>query len=207
MYNGAMKKIKKEKKKKLESIPKINRRLFKLWSEAVRERAGFKCEYCGIENKAVNINGVKTKLDAHHFVSRKVKDMPLKFEIMNGVCACPICHKWGVPSFHRDPITTITWLIKNRPDRYEFVLKNVNFRVSLDNRSALASIEKSLQEKKSLDFVELKRLDGDYQIEMKKKNEEKQAEKDAKQKAANGRGEIGNIVVAALENGPSIDNI
>jgi len=161
-------KKKSEKKKKLESIPKINRRLFRLWSEAVRDRAMLKCEYCKIENKAINVNGVSTKLDSHHLISRKVKDLPLKFDINNGICLCPICHKWGIPSFHRDPITTITWLMKNSPERYNYVLNNVNFRVDLDNRQVLEEIEKRLIVKESLDIKKLKEIEAQFPREQKK---------------------------------------
>lgn len=159
----------KTKNKKLEAIPKIHRRLFKLWSEAIRIRSGLKCEYCGIKNKAANINGVSTKLDSHHFVSRKVKDMPLKFDINNGICACPICHKWGMPSFHRDPITTITWLMNNIPERYHYVLENSHIRVDLDNRAILLEIEKRLLAKEPLDLEKLKQIEKDFPREIKVK--------------------------------------
>ena len=167
-------KIKKTKKTKLESTAKIQRRLFKLWSEAVRERAMLKCEYCGIENKAININGVSTKLDSHHFISRKVKNMPLKFEIKNGICVCPICHKWGMPSFHRDPITTITWLIKTSPERYDYVLNNSSIRVDLDNRLVLEEIERKLLAKESLDLDKLKQIEKDFPKEPKKTREKRE---------------------------------
>jgi len=166
-----MKKTSNTKKIKLESLPKIKRRLFKLWSEAVRERAGFKCEFCGIENKAININGIATKIDAHHLVSRKIKDFPLKFSIDMGVAVCPICHKWGIPSFHRDPITTITWLIKNKPERYNFVLNNINVRIDLDNRAVLAEIEARLIAKESLDLNKLKAIEQQFPREIKPKKE------------------------------------
>ena len=162
-----MKKTEKIKKKKLESTAKIRRRLFKLWSLIVRKNS--ECEFCGIENKATNINGISTKLDAHHLISRDVKDMPLKFEIKNGICLCPICHKWGMPSFHRDAITTITWLIKNHPDRYNYVLNNSSVRVDLDNRLVLEEIEKRLIAKESLDLERLKQIEKDFPREQKPK--------------------------------------
>jgi len=149
----------KKKFKKLESIPKINRRLFNLWSEAVRDRAKRKCEYCKIENKAINRNGVSTKLDAHHLISRKVKDLPLKFDINNGICLCSRCHKWGIPSFHKDPITTITWLMIHSPKRYNYVLNNVNTRVDLGNRKVLKEIERRLLAKEPLDLIKLKEIE------------------------------------------------
>lgn len=169
LYNKHVKKIKKEKKKKLESIPKINRRLFKLWSLAVRERAGCKCEFCGIENKEFNKNDVATKIDAHHLISRKITNSPLKFSILNGVAVCPFCHKWGIPSFHRDPITTITWLMKNRPERYEFVLKNNLATIDLQNRKILEEIEARLEAKEQLDLERLKQIEKEFPREIKEK--------------------------------------
>lgn len=168
-----MKKQKKQKKIKLESIPKINRRLFKLWSEEVRARAGGTCEFCGIKNKEINKNGVATKIDAHHLLSRDIKNCPLKFELKNSVAVCPFCHKWGIPSFHRDPITTITWLQKNRPERYNYVLENNTIRVDLENRMVLAEIEQRLINKESLDLSKLKEIEAKYPRQPKKSRKPK----------------------------------
>lgn len=145
------------KKIKLESTAKIRRRLFKSWSLIVRQEG--KCELCGIEYKAINTNGKITKLDSHHLISRNIKNMPIKFDINNGICLCPICHKWGSLSFHRDPITTITWLIKNHPDKYNYVLNNCHIRVDLNNRLVLEEIEKRLMAKESLDLTKLIDID------------------------------------------------
>ena len=158
--------MKKQKKKKLDSIPKINRHLFKLWSLAVRERAGHKCELCGIAKGEIHINQlgkeIKTKIDAHHLLSRNVKDCPLKFDIMNGVAVDPACHKFSIPSFHRDPVYTITWLQKNCPDRYEHVLKYHKFTVDLQNRKVLEEIESKLKEQLPLDLDKLKAIEAEF---------------------------------------------
>lgn len=152
--------MKKVKKKKLDSIPKINRKLFKIWSIAVRERAGNKCEFCGLGIGDIGQSGNPiNKIDAHHFLSRDVKDCPLKFDIMNGVAACPFCHKFGMPSFHRDPITTITWLIEHYPERYNYVLTNSKIRVDLQNRKVLEQIEISLNAKQSLNLPNLQEIE------------------------------------------------
>jgi len=157
---------KKTKKKKIDSLPKVKRKLFKIWSLAVRERAGHKCEFCGVEkgheypNKQGEI--IKTKIDAHHLLSRDVKDCPLKFDIDNGIGVCSFCHKFGFPSFHRDPITTIHWLRENRNDRYEYVLKNSTFKVDLDNRKVLEEIENRLKEGLSLDLEKLKAIEAEF---------------------------------------------
>lgn len=157
-----MKTNKTAKKKKLDSIPKINRRLFKLWSEAVKERAGGKCEFCGHKTKEDNGHGLINKLDSHHLISRKIKDSPFKFDIRNGVLADPFHHKFGIPSFHKDPITTITWFIKNRPDDYKFLLENCTFSVDLENRKVLEEIEKCLVVKEPLDFHKLKEIEQQF---------------------------------------------
>jgi hypothetical protein len=148
--------VKKSKKKKLPSIPSINRKLFRLWSLAVRERAGHQCEYCGIKKGDLNKNGKPTKIDAHHLMSRSVTDSPLKFDIRNGIAVCPFCHKFSPNnSFHNNAIVTTHWLKENRPDRYDFVLKYYESKIDLKNREILASIEESLNEKEPLDIEDL----------------------------------------------------
>lgn len=159
---GKTKKKKKEKKakqKKLQSIPTIRHRLHRLWSEIVRGRASYKCELCGMAKGEINKNGKETKIDAHHFLSKEIKDCPLKFDIMNSVSVCTFCHKFGIPSFHRDPVRTITWLQKERPERYQYVLAHADIRVDLENRKVLEEIENKLKQKLPLDFALLKEIE------------------------------------------------
>jgi hypothetical protein len=167
-----MAKKKTTKKKKLDSLPKIRRRLFKLWSEAVRERGGHQCEYCDIKKGDLNKNGKVTKIDAHHLLSRDIKDCPLKFDIMNGIGVCPFCHKFGAPSFHRDPITTVTWLQEHHPDRYEYVLKCASLTIDLDNRKVLEEIEERLKAHEPLDFDKLVEIEAQFPRRKKPKIEE-----------------------------------
>jgi len=150
---------KKNSKKKLDPIPKINRRLFKLWSEAVRENAGHQCEYCGIKRGDINKNSKKTKIDAHHFYSRNISDCPLKFDIRNGIAVCPICHKFGELAFHRNPIVCYEWLKAKQPDKHKFVLENHSVRVNLHNRKVLERIELHLKNKEPLDIDKLLEID------------------------------------------------
>ena len=149
------------KKKKLESIPRINRRLFKLWSEKARERANNTCEYCGRKVGDLNIDGKPlTKVDSHHIQSRKVKDNPLKFDLSNAVVVCPLHHKFScVESFHRSPVVTIDWLIKHHPERYNHILKHFKDTVDLQNREVLREIEACLNEGKTLDIDKLKEIE------------------------------------------------
>ena len=153
-------KTKKEKKKKAESIPKINRRLFKLWSEAVRERANATCEYCGVKKGDISEKGATIKIDAHHLMNRNITNCPLKFDIRNGIAVCSKCHKFSPDnSFHLNPVVTIRWMEKNNKDRIDFVENNYKVRVNLQNRDILAKIQCHLEKKEGLNIEELLILD------------------------------------------------
>lgn len=167
------KKTTKNKKAKVKNISTIRNRLFKLWSEAVRERAGNACEYCGIKKGEIHINkkgeAIVTKIDAHHFQSRDIKDSPLKFDIYNGVAACPTCHKWGADSFHRCGPTTMHWLLTNSPERYYYVIENHNERVDLENRHVLEEIEEQIKTLEHLDIEKIKAVEAEFPRVVKKR--------------------------------------
>lgn len=146
----------KVKKVKLQSKARIRRRLFKWWSEGVRERDNHKCIMCGATVAA----GTCTKVDAHHYLQRNIKDCPLKFDLRDGGTLCPSCHKFnGEKSAHKSPIVFYDWLHVNRPNHYEFVLKNAAVRVDLNNRDILAEIEARLMRSEILDLEKLVAID------------------------------------------------
>jgi len=148
-------------KNKLKSLPRIHRRLFKLWSQLVREKN--KCEYCGISKGEIDKNGkILKKLDAHHYISRAKKNSYLKWDINNGVCVCSGCHKFYEDSFHRSPVTTMNWLIKTHPEKFNYILEHFNDKVDLDNRLILEEIEKRLLAKESLDIAKLKEIEKNF---------------------------------------------
>ena len=166
-----MKKVKKIKKIKLESLPKIYKRLFKLWSEKVRSHANNACEYCGRKVGDLSSEGKPLiKVDAHHLQSRKIKDNPLKWDILNAVCVCPLHHKFSTnESFHKSPVVTMAWLIKNHPERFNHVLIHFNDIVDLQNREVLKEIEKCLNEGIQLDLAKLKSIETQFPREIKPK--------------------------------------
>lgn len=162
--------MKKGKKNKLEPLPKIKRRLLKLWAEAVRERDGFVCCYCGIKHMSDNPKNPssKVKCDSHHLLQKEIKDCPLKFEIKNSALLCSSHHKWdGEFSAHKSPIVFYDWFRQKYPERYEFVLKNSTYRVDLDNRQVLAEIETRLIAKESLDLNKLTEIEKQFPREKK----------------------------------------
>jgi hypothetical protein len=153
----------KSKKKKIDSLPKIHRRLFKLWSEKVRARANFLCEYCGKGKGEIQESGKPiTKLDAHHLITRQIKDNPLKFDIRNGVAADPTHHKFGSLSFHKNPVITIAWLIKTRPDDFKYITEHFSDKVDIDNRLILQEIERCLNNDEFINIEKLKEIEEKY---------------------------------------------
>lgn len=166
---------KKATKKKIDSIPKINRKLFTLWSLAVRERADHSCEYCGIKKGTLNKNDKPTKIDAHHLMNRDVSGSPLKFDIRNGIALCPRCHKWSPnDAFHSNPITTVSWLIKNNDPRYNFVLENYDKKIDLQSREILDIIKDHLEKKEPLDIPNLEEITERIEKEKEEKSKEKE---------------------------------
>lgn len=130
------KKKMKTKKTKLIPIPKIHKQLFKLWSLKVRNLANNTCEYC---------NATNVPLDAHHLISRKIKDSALKWDVNNGICLCKgKCHKFGNNSFHKNPIVTMDWLRLHQEYKYYYCLSNSSLRIDQTNRSILTKIKEKL---------------------------------------------------------------
>jgi len=156
-----MDKIKKIKKVKIESLPKIRRRLFKLWAEKVKEKANNTCEWCNKKPGDIGEGGKPiTTMNAHHLQSRRNKSNPLKWDIRNSVCVCPLHHKFSCSeSFHNSPVITINWLIKNRPERFNYILEHFNDEVDLENRLILKEIERCLIEDIPLDINRLKQIE------------------------------------------------
>ena len=139
---------------RLKSTAVIRRRLLLLWSQSVRSRANYRCEICG-KGRGDIVNEKAVKIDAHHIISKYIKDCPLKYDIRNGVSVCSGCHKFNSNSWHKNPIRTITWLSLSKHDDYEWLLANDSIRVNLNNREILAEIEARLNEGKALDLSKL----------------------------------------------------
>lgn len=163
----------KDKKKKLDPIPKINRRLFKTWSLNVRGDAGNKCEVCGAERGTIQESGKPIKIDAHHLINRDITDCPLKWEKRNGIALCVSHHKFSPDeSFHMNPISTMDWLQKNRPDDFAYLLANYKVRVDLHNRAILSEIEERLKANEPLNLEKLISIDTKYHNVAKKEEAE-----------------------------------
>lgn len=85
----------------------IDKELDDLWSEAVKKRAGYKCEYCEKE----------THLNSHHIYSRS--NYVIRWAVNNGVCLCS-GHHTLIASFsaHKNPIEFYHWLLETKGQLY-----------------------------------------------------------------------------------------
>jgi len=59
-----------------------------LWSKYVKEKAGYKCEYCQEEGRQLNPQGVW--LEAAHIIGRTFRST--RWLLYNGMCLCSGCH-------------------------------------------------------------------------------------------------------------------
>lgn len=143
----------KKKKKKLTSIPTINRRLFKLASQICREKAEFKCEICGMKVGDVHPStGKKQRVEAHHIMSRSNKNSPLKYDVRNLICLCTEHHKTGKRSAHKHGLWFVKWFLENRPEDAIWIIEHTDDQVDLTNRDILQYIEDCLRMNKPLNF-------------------------------------------------------
>jgi hypothetical protein len=125
-----MSKKKTAKRRKLEPLARIRRRLMRLWTAKVADEWGHKCAVCGSENLP----------NAHHLENRNTC-RALRYDPMNGILLCPSHHKWGRDSAHKGGIWFADWLLKNHPDRFAYVLANRDKDVNLNDRTVLATLE------------------------------------------------------------------
>ena len=157
-------KVKKEKKVKLASTPKIRRKLLKLWGEAVRERDNNTCCYCGVKKGDVSkFNADNTViLDSHHLLQKEIHNCILKFCTKNGCALCKSCHKYGFPSAHKAQIIFYDWFRQKYPERHAYILKYASLKIDLDNRKVLEEIELRLTNKEPLDLDKLLEIEKTY---------------------------------------------
>jgi hypothetical protein len=98
------------------------------WSELVKLRAGWKCEYCG-----------KSKyLQSHHIFSRSKKST--RWDVQNGIALCVGHHTFSSTfSAHKTPLEFIDWLYNYRGT------ENINLlRIRANMTSKLHDFEKQI---------------------------------------------------------------
>lgn len=88
------------------------RKTLREWS--VKVRAAGRCAVCGS----------KKFLNAHHLLPKE-RYPQFATTLENGICLCPLHHKWGAFSFHRNPIWSVLWLRAWRPGSYKWCKNNM----------------------------------------------------------------------------------
>ena len=82
----------------------------KQWANKVKERDNFKCVICGDTER----------LNAHHIIPREIHET--KLDLQNGLSLCPKHHFFCRQiSAHNNPLGLILWLMKNRPEQFNYV--------------------------------------------------------------------------------------
>ena len=85
----------------------VDGKLDKAWSELVKHKAGWKCEYCG----------KRDYLNSHHIYSRSKKST--RWHVQNGICLCVGHHTFSSTfSAHKTPLEFVQWLFKYKGKDY-----------------------------------------------------------------------------------------
>ena len=97
--------------------------LDQLFSDYIRERAGWRCERCGsILRDIIRIAlHQSNKLYCHHFHRRHKKSV--RWHPDNGICVCFGCHAW----FHQNPIEEVEFFRKRLgDDKFDALTREAN---------------------------------------------------------------------------------
>jgi predicted restriction endonuclease len=96
-------------------------KLDKAWADAVKNRDGNKCVYCGTlkGQEYLDKNGIKKKarIEAAHIIPREIAFF--RHNIDNGIALCTRHHKWSYEfSMHKNPFVFFVWFMRYRREQY-----------------------------------------------------------------------------------------
>jgi hypothetical protein len=115
---------KKKRKKRINQkklAKKIRNKADKDWKENVKFRDRGLCVIC-LSSKLVN---------CHHIIPRGIVEY--RHDVMNGICLCPLHHKWGTYSAHKHPLWFFVWLEKNKFSQYNYLVEKINEQHDKEN--------------------------------------------------------------------------
>ena len=145
----------KAKRKKLEPLARIRRRLMRLWTEKVHSMQGGKCAVCGKAHGEIDPKtGKPSYLNAHH-IEPRATCAALRYDPLNGILLCPSCHKFGRNSAHKGAIWFVTWLMGHRTDQYLYVMNHRDDIVNINDRMYLESLETRLKTESSQEDIKI----------------------------------------------------
>jgi hypothetical protein len=102
-----------------------------LWSQAVKIKAGYKCEISGLTKH-------QCKLNSHHIVGKR--NFTLRWDLRNGLCVSSKKHTLDRQSLHQDPEWARQWLLEHRPSDFEYLeaTKNMIVKRNTQDRKQIA---------------------------------------------------------------------
>lgn len=110
----------------------------RLWSLLVRERAGGKCERCGISPED------SRGFHAHHIYKRN--NHRLRYALRNGMALCAACHRW----VEEHPLEFAEWMWTTRRDDARWLMeenqRGILKRGLVDYVELRAELEEQLSE-------------------------------------------------------------
>ena len=122
-------KVPKPKKKK----DNLDKTMLDLWSEIVKIRAGYKCEYCG-STKSLN---------SHHIFSRSNRSV--RWDVKNGICLCALHHTLGNMSAHKAPLEFGDWIREQRGEQWYIDLRAKSQTIVKHSRASKLEILEGLK--------------------------------------------------------------
>jgi len=104
------KKLQKSSKAKKFKKSTARKKLHAMWSESVRQRDGYACQWCLQDGR----RNVSLKHHAHHIVPRSVSGTTGAFDVDNGITLCYPCHLFRLKSYIDEYIEFRNkWLAEN----------------------------------------------------------------------------------------------
>lgn len=100
----------------------------KLWGKVMHTLSSH-CAMCGCYST----------LEAHHIIHRHMK--ATRHSVWNGILLCNQCHLKA----HRNPKQLISWLERNRPEQYRFVMEHRNKIEKPDYEGAIRELKEIIQ--------------------------------------------------------------
>lgn len=102
---------------KIKSKKWIARENLRKWREEVLKRDKGLCQICKKKPNRAHV---------HHIIPREVKE--LRYDVMNGIVLDFNHHKVGKESAHQNALFFASWLRKNKPNQYKYLMKYINIK-------------------------------------------------------------------------------